>query len=95
MFVRLPTLGRWLRGDSEAIRVDSNFYTSAPGARGLRAVDRKSETDLSVAFAERWVGIFENLCYCFRLMPYGLPLRAVKKEKKLYLCCSGISGRRV
>lgn len=44
--------------------------------------------DLSVAFetADKWVGIFENLYYCFRIMPYGLPhLRAVKKEKKLYL----------
>lgn len=44
--------------------------------------------DLSVAFetADKWVGIFENLYYCFRIMPYGVPhLRAVKKEKKLYL----------
>ena len=44
--------------------------------------------DLSVAFetADRWVGIFENLYYCYRIMPYGLPqLRAVKKERKLYL----------
>ncbi len=44
--------------------------------------------DLSVAFetADKWVDIFENLYYCFRIMPYGLPhLRAVKKEKKLYL----------
>ena len=44
--------------------------------------------DLSVAFetADKWVGIFENLYYCFRIMPYGLThLRAVKKERKLYL----------
>jgi uncharacterized protein len=44
--------------------------------------------DLSVAFetADKWVSIFENLYYCFRIMPYGLPhLRAVKKERKLYL----------
>lgn len=44
--------------------------------------------DLSVAFetADKWVEIFENLYYCFRIMPYGLPhLRAVKKERKLYL----------
>ncbi len=44
--------------------------------------------DLSVAFetADKWVGIFENLYYCFRIMPYGPPhLRAVKKERKLYL----------
>jgi predicted AAA+ superfamily ATPase len=41
-----------------------------------------------VAFetADKWIGIFENLYYCFRIMPYGLPhLRAIKKEKKLYL----------
>jgi len=44
--------------------------------------------DLSVAFetADKWVTIFENLYFCFRLMPYGLTqLRAVKKERKLYL----------
>jgi len=43
--------------------------------------------DLSVAFetADKWVTIFENLYYCFRIMPYGLPhLRASKKERKLY-----------
>ena len=42
--------------------------------------------DLSVAFetAERWVTILENLYYCFRIEPFGLPrLRAAKKEKKL------------
>lgn len=44
--------------------------------------------DLSIAYetADKWVTILENLYYCFRIMPYGLPhLRAVKKEKKLYL----------
>ncbi len=44
--------------------------------------------DLAVAFetADRWISIFENLYYCFRIMPYGLShLRAVKKERKLYL----------
>jgi len=44
--------------------------------------------DLSVAYetADKWITILENLYYCFRIMPYGLPhLRAVKKEKKLYL----------
>jgi predicted AAA+ superfamily ATPase len=44
--------------------------------------------DLSVAFetADHWVTIFENLYYCFRIMPYGLPhLRAAKKERKLYM----------
>jgi len=44
--------------------------------------------DLSVAFetTERWISILENLYYCFRIPPHGLPkLRAAKKEKKLYL----------
>ena len=44
--------------------------------------------DLSVAFetAERWVQILENLYYCFRIQPYGVPtLRAARKEKKLYM----------
>ncbi len=56
--------------------------------------------DLSVAFetADRWVTIFENLYYCFRIMPYGLPhLRAVHKERKLYLwdwsLCLGDAAR--
>ena len=45
-------------------------------------------SDLVVAFetAERWVTILENIYYCFRIAPYGLPaLRTAKKEKKLYL----------
>ena len=44
--------------------------------------------DLSVAFetADNWVTIFENLYYCYRIMPYGLPhLRAIKKDRKIYL----------
>jgi len=44
--------------------------------------------DLSVAFetADRWITILENLYFCFRIQPYGLPkLRAVRKEKKLYM----------
>ncbi len=35
---------------------------------------------------ERWLLILENLYLCFRISPYGAPkIRAVKKEKKLYL----------
>lgn len=35
---------------------------------------------------ESWVQILERLYYCFRIMPFGSPkIRAVKKEKKLYL----------
>lgn len=44
--------------------------------------------DLSVAYetVDRWITILENLYYCFRIPPYGLPhLRAMKKERKLYL----------
>lgn len=44
--------------------------------------------DLQVAFetVERWITMLENLYVCFRIMPYGSPkIRAVKKEKKLYL----------
>lgn len=44
--------------------------------------------DLSVSFetADRWVTILENLYFCFRIEPFGLPrLRAARKEKKLYM----------
>ncbi len=44
--------------------------------------------DLSVAYetVDRWIIILENLYYCFRIQPHGLPhLRASKKEKKCYL----------
>ena len=44
--------------------------------------------DLSVAYdtVDRWITILENLYYCFRISPHGLPyLRAMKKERKLYL----------
>ena len=44
--------------------------------------------DLQVAHetVERWLGILENLYVCFRIPPFGAPrIRAVKKEKKLYL----------
>lgn len=44
--------------------------------------------DLSVAFetVDRWITIMENLYFCFRIQPYGLPkLRAATKERKLYM----------
>lgn len=44
--------------------------------------------DLGVAFdtAERWIEIFENLYYCFRVQAFGFSkIRSAKKEKKLYL----------
>ena len=35
---------------------------------------------------ERWLSILENLYFCFRISPFGRPkIRAVKKERKLYL----------
>jgi hypothetical protein len=35
---------------------------------------------------ERWITILENLYLCFRITPFGAPpIRAVKKERKLYL----------
>lgn len=44
--------------------------------------------DLQVDFKtmERWISILENMYYCYRILPYGSPkIRAVKKERKLYL----------
>lgn len=44
--------------------------------------------DLGVAFetADKWVSIFENLYYCFRIQAYGFSMaRAANKEKKVYL----------
>jgi predicted AAA+ superfamily ATPase len=36
--------------------------------------------------AERWISIFEQMYYCFRIPPFGAPrINAVKKEQKLYL----------
>ena len=49
---------------------------------------RSLSEDLQVAHAtvERWLKILENLYVCFRIPPFGAPrIRAVKKEKKLYL----------
>lgn len=35
---------------------------------------------------ERWISIFDQMYYSFRISPYGAPkIRAVKKEQKLYL----------
>ncbi len=48
----------------------------------------KLRQSLSVSFdtVDRWITIMENLYFCFRIAPYGLPkLRTAKKEKKLYM----------
>lgn len=45
--------------------------------------------DLGVAFetADKWITIFENLYYCFRIQAYGFSMaRAANKEKKIYMC---------
>ena len=35
---------------------------------------------------DRWVRIFENLYYCFRIRPYGAKkINALKKDRKLFL----------
>lgn len=56
--------------------------------------------DLQVAFetVERWILILENIYYCYRIAPFGLPrLKTAKKEKKLYLWdwsqCETVSAR--
>lgn len=44
--------------------------------------------DLSASHeaVDRWVTIFENLYYCFRLQPYGAKkINALKKDRKLFL----------
>ena len=46
----------------------------------------KEDLEVSHETVERWIGILENLCVCFRILPFGsTKIRAVKKEKKLYL----------
>lgn len=43
--------------------------------------------DLQVDFKtiEKWITILENVYYCYRILPYGLPkIKAVKKEQKIY-----------
>ncbi len=59
-----------------------------PGKVGSPLSVKSLREDLQVDHktAERWVQILENLYVCFRIAPYGAPkVRAVKKEKKLYL----------
>jgi predicted AAA+ superfamily ATPase len=46
----------------------------------------REDLDVSFETADRWIRILENLYFCFRISPFGLPkLRAFKKERKLYL----------
>ena len=46
----------------------------------------KEDLEVSHETTERWISILESLFVCFRIPPFGAPkIRAVKKEKKLYL----------
>ena len=59
-----------------------------PGRVGSPLSVKNLREDLQVAHetAERWITILENMYVCFRILPFGAPkIRAVKKEKKLYM----------
>ena len=46
----------------------------------------REDLEVSHETVERWISILESLFICFRIAPFGSPrIRAVKKEKKLYL----------
>lgn len=46
----------------------------------------KEDLEISHETVERWICILESLFVCFRILPFGsAKIRAVKKEKKLYL----------
>ncbi len=52
----------------------------------LSVTSLREDLQIDHKTAERWLQILENMYVCFRLAPYGPPrVRAVKKEKKLYL----------
>jgi uncharacterized protein len=46
----------------------------------------REELEVAHDTVQRWLDILENLYVCFRILPFGAPrIRAVKKERKLYL----------
>ncbi|MBN1960487.1 MAG: ATP-binding protein [Deltaproteobacteria bacterium] len=52
----------------------------------LSVANLKQDLEVDHKTVERWLQILENMYICFRIAPYGVPrIRAVKKEKKLYL----------
>lgn len=52
----------------------------------LSVANLRQDLDVDHKTVERWLTILENMYVCFRLPPFGSPrIRAVKKEKKLYL----------
>ena len=47
----------------------------------------REDLEVAHATAERWIQILERIYVCYRIAPFvGTKIRAVKKEKKLYLC---------
>lgn len=77
--------------DLEGVREFSKLEMLAetlPSRVGSPLSIKALSEDLEVNFrtAEKWVQVLEAIYYCFRIAPYGQPkIRAVKKEKKLYL----------
>jgi len=52
----------------------------------LSVQNLREDLEVSHDSVRRWLEIFERLYVCFTIPPYGAPrIRAVKKEKKLYL----------
>lgn len=77
--------------DLESVREFNSIETlaeSLPERVSAPLSVRSLAEDLQVSphTVERWIDILEKVYYCFRIAPYGSPkIRAVKKEKKLYL----------
>ncbi len=77
--------------DLESVREFNSIETlaeSLPERVSAPLSIRSLAEDLQVSphTVERWIDILEKVYYCFRIAPYGSPkIRAVKKEKKLYL----------
>jgi predicted AAA+ superfamily ATPase len=52
----------------------------------LSIANLRQDLEVDHKTVERWLTILEHLYVCFRVPPFGAPrIRAVKKEKKLYL----------
>lgn len=77
--------------DLESVRefnLIENLAEALPERIGSPLSVRSLAEDLQVSphTVESWLGILEKVYYCFRILPFGSPkIRAVKKEKKLYL----------
>lgn len=52
----------------------------------LSIANLRQDLEVDHKTVDRWLTILENMYVCFRLLPFGSPrIRAVKKERKLYL----------